>query len=274
MPVSISTLLDEKSEDETFLLFKSTPEYSIPLRALLYGLLHKNINLEHLDKKVLLHISKLINPRKKDGCNNVSQSIIRFFELLSITLERYEISLLEQSYPTVITSILSSCQSEFVLINMKNCDIGPPLPMYSSNYKLFSAGISSSNHIIAGLMCNSIQYVFDSNNIMAKTNWVVGDLMEYYEKYMEFSNEPCHHFYNSFNFVFYVKDTTPRVQPVTPLYQVAHYKSPFQALWEFWTQEGEKGTGYLDPFYGKKSKRKRRRKRRRNGRKSKRIFLQ
>lgn len=44
---------------------------------------------------------------------------------------------------------------------------------------------SESNHSICGFICNGEPYVYDSNNVFAKSDWINHDLTEYYEKCIE-----------------------------------------------------------------------------------------
>jgi hypothetical protein len=47
-------------------------------------------------------------------------------------------------------------------------------------YKLCSAGLSLNiNHAIVGIVCNKKYYVYDSNNIIAETNWYKNDINNY-----------------------------------------------------------------------------------------------
>ena len=51
----------------------------------------------------------------------------------------------------------------------------------NTRYIIESCGIRVADHAIAGLRCNDIFYVYDSNNYIIKTNWHKGDISHYRE---------------------------------------------------------------------------------------------
>jgi hypothetical protein len=86
---------------------------------------------------------------------------------------------------------------------------GDTIPMMSNGYKLTCAGLSTGKHVIAGLICDGVQYVYDSNNFIATTNWASGDFINYYKKLRDL-NIPLNieDIFISTRFIIYHKQST------------------------------------------------------------------
>lgn len=59
-----------------------------------------------------------------------------------------------------------------------------------NTYVLDSAGISNKGHAIVGFFCGSVPYVYDSNNIIAQTNWPRSDFTGYYDAHWNHFGDP------------------------------------------------------------------------------------
>jgi hypothetical protein len=71
-------------------------------------------------------------------------------------------------------------------------------------YKLDWGVFGSKEHAIVSLLCNGEPYIFDSNNIIANSDWLNGDLSGYYKKYEDVALNPIVNFH-ALNVFVYVK---------------------------------------------------------------------
>jgi hypothetical protein len=188
--------------------------FSDPFKAFFYNRLGKGYNLHgntlFLDDKVLLSLSKLINPVKDDGGH--SDLIYRLFDILSLPYEYHKMSLeklggtLYAEYAPSIKEYLNKSTKQFVLICSNDtmyCG-KDSLPLQVGSYHLEAAGINSMGHAIIGLHCNGIPYMYDSNNIIAPSNWPESDFSGYFEKVMEVMNNPIQYYNYMINFSFFL----------------------------------------------------------------------
>jgi hypothetical protein len=177
--------------------------FSDPFKAFFYGRLHSTL---HLNDKVLLSLSKLLNPSIKDG--GKSYYILNLFDILSMPYEYHKISdEKEKDFVPSIRDFLNTSIKQFVLIgDYMECG-KDSLPLQVGSYHLEAAGINSKGHAIIGLHCNGIPYMYDSNNIIAQSNWPDIDFSGYFEKVMEIDNKPIQPFNYmvNFSFVLYCK---------------------------------------------------------------------
>jgi hypothetical protein len=208
----------------------SMPELAIPLRALLYGLLH---NLIDLDEKVLTTISKLVNPSESDeyvgylwlqGISYYMRGSFIFpngtwlpsplsttISFLGIQNDHYRYD--TGDYVTFITSCLQESSvkkngASLVVIDLNACYMGlTPLPISFGEYLLAGAGLLTNDglHIISGLICEAVPYVYDSNNCLAKSDWVNSDMTGYMKRMIEIEGRVLY-FVNRFANVIYVKN--------------------------------------------------------------------
>ena len=93
--------------------------------------------------------------------------------------------------------------NDIVALNF-NCD----LPSEVEGYILDWGILRSRHHGIVGLICEGVPYIYDSNNIIANTDWVHGDLTGYYERYEEVTGEPIVDFFKLL-LVVYVRKQDP-----------------------------------------------------------------
>jgi hypothetical protein len=54
-------------------------------------------------------------------------------------------------------------------------DIKKEIILNNKKYKLYSSVISLADHYICGIICNDIEFIYDSNNIFIKSNWTEGE---------------------------------------------------------------------------------------------------
>lgn len=57
------------------------------------------------------------------------------------------------------------------------------VPAQIGSYKLIGAGLTSAWHVILGFFCNGTPYVYDSNNIIAETDWPKFNFSNYYKRF-------------------------------------------------------------------------------------------
>jgi hypothetical protein len=158
--------------------------FSEPFKAFFYARLNSSL---YLDDKCLLHLSKLLNPITIDAGSN---RFIRYlFDILSIDYDYYENENANDFVPSII-EFLNNSTKQFVLISRIIYCGKYSIPLQINNYHLESAGLSSFDHSIIGLHCNSIPYIYDSNNIIAPSNWPEMDFSGYFEKVMDVTNSP------------------------------------------------------------------------------------
>jgi hypothetical protein len=187
-------------------LISKIPNIDIPFKAFFYGKL--NLNLE-LDDKSLLELSKIINPKNNDGGN--TKFIMTLFNILKIKFNHTMIdtncdvslfpSYLKNSNEKI--HIITS-DNDFPLILVKNHNI----PLKIGKYKLYAACIVANGHAVCGLLCNDIPYIYDSNNIIAYSDWPNCNFFGYYDKVMEITDEPLS-FYNflcGYDTLIYIKE--------------------------------------------------------------------
>jgi len=204
------------------------PELAIPLQALCYGLLH---NIIDLDEKVLLRISKILNPTDNeeyigyyipqmisllltggfifpDG-DYIPSPFVTTLSLLRVPYEYY--SCTHGDYHSFIISSIEqsigkNSDAPLIVIDLHGCFMGiTPLTRLIAGYELVAAGLLSNDglHIISGLICEGTPYVFDSNNMIARTDWIQSDMTGYTKRIIE-TNMP-QVFINRFACVMYVK---------------------------------------------------------------------
>jgi len=155
--------------------------FVIPFQAFFYRRIHGKLNL---DNRVLLELSKLINMMKTDA--GFISNISRLLSFLQIPCDVYD--QIDYSMNELRANVLQSTQP-FVLIKLILSD-EESIPLQIGNYKLHAAGLRSPEHAVAGLMCHDIPYIYDSNNVIAYSNWPDNDFSGYYEKSMELKNSP------------------------------------------------------------------------------------
>ena len=198
--VPISKVLSHYEE-----LRKSIPlsTFSVPFKAFFYARLQSNL---HLDDKNLLSLSKLLNPSTEDGAH--SYLIKNLFDILSLPYQYYKIQdENKKDFVPFVLDCLERSTKKFILIGEYMYCGKDSLPKQVGEYKLEAAGINSSEHAIIGLHCNDIPYMYDSNNVIAESNWPDIDFSGYYEKRMEIFNEKIDKgsYMNNFSFLLYCK---------------------------------------------------------------------
>jgi hypothetical protein len=60
-------------------------------------------------------------------------------------------------------------------------DINNKIPTYFKDFELDSSLCRNKSHTICGLRCNELEYIYDSNNIIASTDWIKMDFSGYYD---------------------------------------------------------------------------------------------
>ena len=208
-PETISLLSKDKTTIDTETHYHelrktvSSNIFSDPFNAFFYGRLHSTL---HLDDKVLLSLSKLLNPNKMDG--GLSSFIHNLFDIMSLPYEYHVISFFKRiDFVPSVLDYLNKSTKKFVLIgNYMYCG-KDSLPLKVGSYHLEAAGINSNGHAIIGLHCNGIPYMYDSNNIIAQSNWPEIDFSGYFEKVMELDDKPFEgmNYMNYFSFLLYCK---------------------------------------------------------------------
>jgi hypothetical protein len=63
-------------------------------------------------------------------------------------------------------------------------------------YHLDWALLENSDHAIVGLICEKKPYIYDSNNIIAYSDWTKSDFSGYYDRYEDVFREPVVNFYH------------------------------------------------------------------------------
>ncbi len=181
--------------------------FSEPFKAFFYARLNSSL---YLDDKCLLHLSKLLNPTTIDA--GKSRFIRYLFDILSIEYDYFEIenkSLhdFDEDFVPSIIEFLNNSTKQFALISRLIYCGKYSIPLHTNNYHLESAGLASINHSIIGLHCNSIPYIYDSNNIIAPSNWPEMDFSGYFEKVMDVKNSPIRetNYINKCQFLLYCK---------------------------------------------------------------------
>ena len=105
----------------------------------------------------------------------------------------------------IIRNRILTCTQKFVITN--EIYVGADsIPTMIGNYRLHAAGLSSNDHSVVGLMCHGIPYIYDSNNIIANSNWPEIDFSGYYEKCMEIINKPIYNYIYKADFLLYVRE--------------------------------------------------------------------
>jgi len=165
-----------------------------PILAFLYGKI--NYNLE-LDDRNINDLSKLIVSKSKGGGNAIR--ILRLLNILDPDNEYYEtvhltnIYTLNDGYKLLnkITDSIELATKEMIIFYGIDIYIGnyslakSIIRSDETTYKLYAVSFGTIKHVIVGLMCKDIPYIYDSNNIIAKTDWTVFDFSGYHKKVME-----------------------------------------------------------------------------------------
>ena len=196
----------EKIEDIKRKEIFEEPNIDIPFKALFYGRLNKNLDF---DDKGLLELSKILNPISLDG--GTSNNIIKLFDIMKC---KYTHIIIDMKLNTKMFPVYFNNISEpiFIMTGMNNTPIvfgkDMSLPLKINGYKLCAAGVASNVHVVCGLLCNDIPYIYDSNNIIAYSEWPSGNMFGYYDKVMELKDTPLEppDFVYHYTFILYMKE--------------------------------------------------------------------
>lgn len=196
----------EKMEDIKRKEILEEPNIDLPFKALFYGRLNKNLDF---DDKGLLELSKILNPLGFDG--GTSNNIIKLFDILKCKYTHIiiDMKLNTKMFPLYFNNISKPI---FIMTGMNNTPIifnkDSNLPLNINGYKLYAAGIASNMHVVCGLLCNDVPYIYDSNNIIAYSEWPSGNMSGYYDKVMELKDTPLdpHNFLYYYTFILYMKE--------------------------------------------------------------------
>jgi hypothetical protein len=197
--------LDMIEDDKRTEILK-LPNIDIPFKALFYGRIHNNLDF---DDKGLLELSKLLNPVGKDS--GYSTNIMHLFDILKCQYKHIVIDtyMNTKMFPLYFNNITD----DIVIITSKKLSAlifgkDSKLPLKINGYKLHAAAIMSNGHVVCGLLCNDIPYIYDSNNIIAYSDWPNGDFFGYYDKVMELENSPLkpHNLLYACVFILYMKE--------------------------------------------------------------------
>jgi hypothetical protein len=182
------------------------PNINIPFKALIYGRTNKNLDF---DDKGLLEISKILNPISVDDGH--THNIMSLFDTLKC---KYRHIIIDMNMNTKMFPLyFNNITDDIVIMTTKNWTqivLGKDtkLPLRINGYKLQAASIGSNEHIVCGLLCNDIPYIYDSINIIAYSDWPNGNLFGYYDKVMELTDSPLtpSNLLFTYEFILYIKE--------------------------------------------------------------------
>ena len=160
---------------------------------------HKK-NIADINEKYVKNIDDIKN-FNEEKLYEMKQKYINQYEIYIKNIQSKKLEILEK---IKITSLSTSVNDSGEIIINKNVTIEfsltpkdsiifiendklihtaePTIQINGNTYKLLGSILSNDNHAICGLICDNKYYVYDSNNIIAYTDWHKGNLSGYYEK--------------------------------------------------------------------------------------------
>ena len=153
-----------------------------------------DINKRHVENNDNIH------KFNDDKLKAMKQKYIDYYNIYSKSIQDKKLQILEIKKITSLSAVID--KSRGIIYNYETSDLTlitddsiiviecnelidiaePTIIINGKTYKLLGSVLTNGNHTICGLICDDKYYVYDSNNIIAYTDWHKGNLSGYYKK--------------------------------------------------------------------------------------------